>query len=133
MSVNDPIADFLVVLKNASLVGKEEVVTPFSKFKLNILEVLKKEGFIENYTHDKNKKNNKDNNITVKLRYHEKQPIIKDAKRVSRVGRRVYMNKYSMPDRQGNRVWFVSTSKGIFTALECKEKGIGGEILCYFE
>lgn len=129
MSVNDSIADFIVALKNSSVTRKVEVVTPFSKLKLDILKVLKKEGFVEDYTHDEGKKRN----IVAKLKYYGNEPAIKDVKRTSKVSRRLYMNKDEIPPREGNRVWVVSTSKGIMTTDECRQKSIGGELLFYVE
>jgi small subunit ribosomal protein S8 len=130
MSVTDPIADFVVAFKNASFSHRAEIVTPFSNMKMGILEVLKKEGFIEDYV---SKKEGKKSNITIKLRYFGSEPAVRDAKRVSKISKKVYIGKDAMPLREGNRIWIVSTSQGIMTATESKEKGIGGEILCYVE
>lgn len=130
MSVTDPIADFLVALKNASFSRKGEVVVAFSNVKAGILQVLKKEGFIEDYM---TKKEGKKSNIVVKLRYFGSEPAVREAKRASKISRKVYVGKNTMPLKEGNRIWIVSTSKGIMTSNECMEKGVGGELLCYFE
>lgn len=130
MSITDPIADFVVALKNASLSRRAEIVVAFSNVKMGILEVLKKEGFIEDYA---SKKEGKKSNITIKLKYFGSESAIRDAKRVSKISKKVYVGKDTMPLREGNRIWVVSTSKGIMTSDECKTKGIGGEILCYVE
>jgi len=130
MSITDPIADFVVALRNASCSRRSEVVVPFSSVKMGILQVLKKEGFIEDYS---SKKDGKKNNIVVKLRYFGNEPAIKDAKKISRISRKIYVGKDTMPLTEGNRVLIISTSKGIMTADGCKEKGIGGELLFYVE
>ena len=129
MSITDSIADFIIALKNSSVTRRVEIVTPFSKLKLDILKVLKKEGFIEDYTHNEGKKRN----IVVKLKYYGNEPAIKDAKKISKVSLRVYVNKDEMPQKVGNRVWIISTSNGIMTADESREKNVGGELLFYVE
>jgi small subunit ribosomal protein S8 len=130
MSITDPIADFVVALKNASFSHRTEIVIAFSNMKMGILEVLKKEGFIADYA---SKKEGKKSNITIKLKYYGSEPAIKDAKRVSKISKKVYVGKDTMPLREGNRIWIMSTSQGIMTSDAGKEKGIGGELLCYVE
>ncbi len=129
MSITDPIADLIVALKNASVTRRVEVVTPFSNLKLDILKVLKKEGFVEDYIHNKGKKED----IVVKLKYYGSEPAIKDAKKMSKVSRKMYVSKDEIPRREGNKLWVLSTSKGVMTADESREKGIGGEVLFYVE
>lgn len=129
MNITDSIADFLVALKNSSVIHKVEVVTHFSKFKLDILKVLKKEGFVEDYTYNEKEKRD----IVVKLKYYGNEPAIKDVKKISKVSRRVYVNKDKMSPIAGNRIWIISTSNGIMMADEGREKGIGGELLFYVE
>ena len=130
MSITDPIADFLVALKSSSVTNKAEVVTPFSNLKFDILKVLKKEGFVEDYIV---KSEGKKNNIVVKLKYFDKEPAIKDAKKVTKISKRVYMQRGEVPLSERNRIWVISTSQGIMTTDESKEKGLGGEVLCYVE
>lgn len=130
MSITDPIANFVVALKNASFSRKAEIVVSFSNMKMGILQTLKKEGFIEDYA---SKKEDKKSNIIIKLKYFGIEPAIRDAKKVSKISKKVYVGKDTMPVREGNRVWIISTSKGIMTSDECKEKGIGGELLFYVE
>ena len=130
MSVTDSIADFIVALRNASVSHKIEAITRFSNFKVDILKVLKKEGFIEDYT---TQNENKKGNIVIKLRYFGTEPAIRDAKKVSKVSKRAYVSKDKIPPKEGNRVWILSTSQGIMTADESRGKGIGGEVLFYVE
>lgn len=130
MSITDSLADFLVALKNSYSAHKIEMVTAFSKLKADILKVLKKEGFIEDYTV---KKESKKSDIIVKLKYFGSEPAVKDAKKISKISRRIYVNKDEIPSTEGNRVWIVSTSQGVMTSNESREKGIGGELLFYVE
>ncbi len=130
MSITDPIADFVVTLRNASCSRKAEIVVAFSNMKMAILQTLKKEGFIEDFS---SKKDGKKNDIVIKLKYFGSEPAIRDAKKVSRISKKNYVGKDTMPLTEGNRVWIISTSKGIMTSNECKEKGIGGELLLYVE
>lgn len=130
MSVSDSVADFLVALKNSSVTHKLEIIIAFSNFKVDILKVLKKEGFVEDYaTQTEGKKSN----IVVKLKYFGNEPAIKDVKKVSKISNRRYVRKDKIPTREGNRVWVISTSKGLMTTDESREKGIGGELLFYVE
>lgn len=130
MSITDPVADLIVALKNSSVTRRAEMVTAFSNFKIDILKVLKKEGFIEDYTAQNE---GKKGNIVVKLRYYGAEPAIKDAKKISKVSKRIYVSKDEMPPKAGNRVWIISTSKGVMTADDSREKGMGGELLFYVE
>lgn len=130
MSISDAVADLLVALKNSSVTHKAEIVTAYSNFKEGILKVLKKEGFIEEYTVNKE---DKKSNIVIKLKYFGTEPAIRDIKKVSKITKRVYVRKDKVPVREGNRVWIISTSKGIMTADEGKEKGLGGEVVFYVE
>ncbi|HIE44412.1 MAG TPA: 30S ribosomal protein S8 [Candidatus Omnitrophica bacterium] len=130
MSVSDPIADLLVSLKNASHAGRLEVVTSISKFKLSILKVLKQEGFIDDYRNTGGKKAN----IVIRLKFYDREPAIRDVRRISKPGRRVYVEKDEIPTSLGsNRVWIMSTSQGILTGEESSKRGVGGELICYVE
>lgn len=126
MSITDPIADFLVSLRNSSLRGKGNVITPFSKLKISILRILKAEGFIDDYILQEDK-------IIIKLKYYDREPAIRNVKRVSKPSWRIYVGKDQMPEEEGNRVWIVSTSEGIMNSKECNKNGIGGELICYVE
>src|SRR5205809_3832373 len=107
----------------------ETVVIPSSKIKLEIVRILKEEGYIANYAYNRD---NKQGAIQVTLRYAPgKQPVISAVARVSRPGCRVYANKGSIPSILGGMgICILSTSQGVLTGKQVQEKGIGGEVLC---
>ncbi len=129
MTMTDPIADLLTRVRNAIAAKHETVDIPSSKMKLEIIRILKEEGYVANYTVSEDKKQGV---IRVVLRYAPgKVPVISSLARVSRPGCRVYAGKDRMPTVLGGMgVCIVSTSQGLFTGKQAKEKGLGGEVLC---
>ena len=129
MSVSDPIADMLTKIRNASQVKHEKVDISASKMKLQIVKILKNEGYVKNF-----KKVTKDgvSNIRVFLRYDDNQsPVLHDIQRVSTPGRRVYCGYRNMPRVfNGHGVVVVSTSSGVITGKKATDKKIGGELIC---
>tara|TARA_B100001105_G_C22083677_1_gene311937 strand:+ start:191 stop:586 length:396 start_codon:yes stop_codon:yes gene_type:complete len=128
MSLTDPIGDMIARIRNGQMRFLENIQMPGSKLRENILKVLKEQGFISNYTvlSDKNKKN-----ITVNLKYDHGSPVIKEIKRVSKPGRRIYSSANSIPKIQnGLGISIVSTSKGVMTDYEARKQNVGGEIIC---
>ncbi|MGB9857115.1 MAG: 30S ribosomal protein S8 [Dictyoglomaceae bacterium] len=128
MTITDPIADMLVRINNANQRRKPTVDIPFSKLKLNITELLLKEGYIEKYEviGEEPKKV-----IRLYLKYVNKVPVIQGVKRVSKPGRRYYAGKDELPKVLGGLgIAIISTSKGIMTDREARALGIGGEVLC---
>ncbi|HOJ50025.1 MAG TPA: 30S ribosomal protein S8 [Spirochaetota bacterium] len=131
MAVHDVIGDMLVKLKNASLANKKDVKVRFSKAKLGILEVLKKQGYLEKVEVVEDEKNPNKKTINIELRFYNKKPVITDIKRISKPGRRVYSGVDEIPRiMNGLGVTVVSTSKGIMTGLEAKKLNLGGEVIC---
>ena len=129
MSFTDPIADMIARIRNANLRSLSSVSIPSSKFRAKILEVLKEEGYISDYKLllDKRKKGS----ITVNLKYNNGLPVIKEIRRVSKPGRRIYTKADSIPRIQsGLGIAIVSTSKGIMSDNDARLKNIGGEIIC---
>jgi len=125
--VNDPVADFLNRLKNASAIGKASVSVPFSNFKLAIAEKLKESGYVKSID-KKGKKVKK--TLDVALRYEEGRAAIQGVKRVSKPGRRVYKRSLEiMPVRYGHGSLFLSTPKGVMTDKEARKAKLGGEAL----
>ncbi len=126
--MTDPIADMLTRIRNAVMVEKTTVSIPYSKIKMAIAKVLKKEGFILD-CEKKGKKTKKV--IEVRLKYTEEGSKIRDLKRVSKPGQRIY-KKYDelFPVKQGFGIAILSTSKGIMSDKEAKKEGVGGEVLC---
>ncbi len=129
MALVDPIGDMITRIRNAQMRLLDKVVLPSSKFRVKILDVLKQEGYISNYKLLSGI-NNK-NNISVDLKYNNGLPVIKEIKRVSKPGRRIYARAESIPKIQnGLGLAIVSTSKGIMTDADARIKKVGGEIIC---
>lgn len=133
--MTDPIADMLTRIRNAQAVNKAEVIIPFSKMKMSIAEILIKEGFIESaeMAKETNRFDTEFSVIKVKLRYSKKDktPIIRQIKRISKPGRRVYLNHQQLPHVLGGiGIAIVSTSRGLMTNKDARLQKVGGEILC---
>ena len=129
MSFADPIGDMITRIRNAQLRALNNVTIPSSKFRAKILDVLKREGFISNYKPLSDHKNKE--SLLVDLKYNNGLPVIKEIKRVSRPGRRIYAKADSIPRIQnGLGLAIVSTSKGIMSDSDARTKNIGGEIIC---
>ena len=129
MAFVDPIGDMITRIRNAQMRSLSSVKIPGSKFRASILDVLKKEGYISDYKFLTDVKDK--NSLTVSLKYHNGNPVIKEIKRVSKPGRRIYAKADSIPIIQnGLGVAIVSTSKGIMSDNDAKNKNIGGEIIC---
>jgi|TARA_B110000977_G_scaffold167763_1_gene216552 small subunit ribosomal protein S8 len=129
MTLMDPIGDMFTRIRNAQLRLMPKVEMPSSNFRLKILEVLKGEGFITSY-HIEKKENNKVS-LTVDLKYYEGTPVIREIKRVSKPGRRVYSRATSIPRIQnGLGLAIISTNKGIMSDIEARKNNVGGEIIC---
>lgn len=127
MRINDPIGDMLARIRNASMRGKSTVITPASKLRGWVLDVLKEEGYIRGY-HDATDNGHKA--LEIELKYFDGMPAIKELKRVSTPGRRVYSGSQSIPPvRQGLGIAIVSTPKGVMTDARAKAENVGGEIL----
>ena len=129
MNLVDPIGDMLTRIRNGQMRSLNKIEIPFSNFRFKILDVLKKEGYIIDFylNEDKNKKKS----ITVLLKYYEGQPVIKEIKRVSKPGRRVYSKADSIPKvLNGLGVAILSTSKGVMSDSEAIKNNLGGEIIC---
>ena len=129
MTFVDPIGDMLTRIRNGQMRSLNKISIPFSVFRSKILEVLKKEGYIIDFKIDKNKDNQK--TIFVDLKYYEGQPVIREIKRVSKPGRRVYSRADSIPRvHSGLGVAILSTSKGVMSDVEATKNNLGGEIIC---
>ena len=129
MSFVDPIGDMITRIRNAQLRALNNVTIPGSKFRARVLDVLKREGYISNYKPLSDQKNKE--SLLVDLKYNNGLPVIKEIKRVSKPGRRVYVRATSIPKIQnGLGLAIVSTSKGIMTDEEARSQKVGGEIIC---
>ena len=129
MTFADPIGDMITRIRNAQLRTLYNVKIPSSKFRAKILEVLKQEGYISNYKLLSDSKNK--SSLIVDLKYHKGLPVIKEIKRVSKPGRRIYARADSIPKIQnGLGLAIVSTSVGIMSDNDARMKNVGGEIIC---
>jgi len=127
--MNDPIGDMLTRIRNAQMRGKSTVETPASKQRARVLDVLADEGYIRGYESTTGK--NGHPAFEISLKYYEGTPVIRELKRVSKPGRRVYLGVDSIPQvRQGLGVSIVSTSKGVMTDATARAQNVGGEVLC---
>ena len=129
MNISDPIADMLTRIRNASRARHTEVTIPASRTKLAIAEILKSEGFIEDFSAAQNGSRR---DITIKLKYVGKVPVVSGLKRISKPGLRVYASKTEIPRVLGGLgVVIVSTSQGIMTGAQARKSQLGGEVLAY--
>ena len=129
MSMSDPIADMLTRIRNAQMVQKVSVVMPASKLKTAIAEVLKAEGYIDNFAvRDAESKPQ----LEIALKYYAGKPVIEHIERVSRPGLRVYRGRDAIPQvMNGLGVAIVTTPQGVMTDRKARAAGVGGEVLCY--
>ena len=128
MPVTDFVADFLTVVRNASMAKKEKVTLPASNMTTKIAEILKEEGFVESI---KPFSEGSKRFIRIHLKYIRKRPAIQGLKRISKPGRRVYVANDEVPRVQGGLgVAIVSTSKGLLTDSQARKTKVGGELLC---
>ncbi len=128
MSMNDPISDMLTRIRNGQSSNKKIVSMPSSSAKKAIAEVLKNEGYIIDFELITE---NSIDNLVIQLKYHQGLPVIEDIQRSSRPGLRVYKNKEDLPQVLGGLgVAIISTSAGVMSDKEAREKGIGGEVIC---
>ena len=129
MSMNDPLGDMLTRIRNAQLRGKSTVSTPASKLRAWVLDVLTDEGYIRGY--EKATTDNGQGELVISLKYFEGTPVIREIKRVSKPGRRVYMGVKEIPSvRNGLGVSIVSTPKGVMSDANARAANVGGEVLC---
>jgi small subunit ribosomal protein S8 len=127
--MNDPIGDMLTRIRNAQSRGKNEVLTPASKLRAWVLDVLKDEGYIRGYEPTTSKAGHPE--LRIELKYFEGTPVIREIKRVSKPGRRVYMGVKDLPQvRQGLGVSIVSTPRGVMSDAHARAANVGGEVLC---
>ncbi len=129
MTLVDPIGDMFTRIRNGQMRNLSSVLIPASKFRSKILEILKTEGYINNFFFENNDDNKKV--IKVNLKYYEGTPVIKEIKRISKPGRRVYSRATSIPKIQnGLGMAIISTSQGVMSDIQARKNNIGGEIIC---
>ncbi|WP_298018983.1 30S ribosomal protein S8 [uncultured Parasphingopyxis sp.] len=127
MSMNDPISDMLTRIRNGQRARKDSVMTPASKMRARVLEVLQREGFIRGFSEEELGKHK---GLRIELKYFEGQPAIQHLQRVSTPGRRVYSGSKDLPRvRNGLGITIVSTPRGVLSDAEAREQNVGGEVL----
>ena len=128
MSMSDPIADMLTRIRNAQMVGHTEVAMPASRLKASIAQVLKQEGYIEDFAL---RESGPRKELRIGLKYYAGRPVIERLERVSKPGLRVYKGHEDIPRvMNGLGVAILSTSRGVMTDRKARADGIGGEVLC---
>ena len=128
MGMTDPVADMLTRIRNAQMVKQVEVKMPASKLKAAIANVLKDEGYIEDFAVSADGPMQE---LRIGLKYYADRPVIERIERVSRPGLRVYKNRHDIPRvMNGLGIAIVSTSRGVMTDRKARDTGVGGEILC---
>lgn len=128
--MTDPIADLLTRIRNAQQAGHASLVVPRSKIKLEIVKILKREGYVDGYIDDAEA--NHQGSIKVFLKYDGKEATIRGITRVSKPGRRVYVAREEVPRvRNGLGIAILTTSQGLLTDAQARHAGVGGEVLCH--
>ena len=129
MSMTDPIGDMLTRIRNGQQARKDSVLTPASKLRARVLDVLQREGYIRGYSDAEVA--GAQANLRIDLKYFEGQPAIQHVARVSKPGRRVYSGATELPRvRNGLGIVIVSTPRGVLSDAEAREQNVGGEVLC---
>lgn len=129
MSMSDPLGDMLTRIRNAQRAKKSEVVSPASRLRENVLEVLKKEGYIASY--EKSNVRQGIDELKIKLKYHEGTSVITEIYRVSTPGRRVYSSVKDLPRvYNGLGISIISTPSGVMSDHDARKANVGGEVLC---
>tara|TARA_X000001036_G_scaffold425905_1_gene452683 strand:+ start:1458 stop:1856 length:399 start_codon:yes stop_codon:yes gene_type:complete len=129
MTLTDPIGDMFSRIRNGQMRSLSSIDIPSSNFRKNILKILKEEGYIKDFFIEETK-NNK-SSLKINLKYYEGYPVIKEIKRISKPGRRVYSRATSIPRvMNGLGLAILSTPKGVMSDTEARKNNVGGEIIC---
>jgi small subunit ribosomal protein S8 len=127
MAVTDPLGDMLTRIRNGQRARKDSVLSPASKLRVRVLDVLQREGYIRGYSEEEM---GPAKGIRIELKYFEGQPAIKHVARVSKPGRRVYSGSQELPRvLNGLGITIVSTPRGVLSDAEAREQNVGGEVL----
>lgn len=129
MTMTDPLGDMLTRIRNGQRARKSMVTSPASKLRTNVLEVLKREGFIRSFSQREVRRGISE--IEIELKYHEGDPVIREISRVSKPGRRVYSGIKELPRvYDGLGISILSTPRGVLSDSEARDQNVGGEVLC---
>ncbi len=129
MAMSDPLGDMLTRIRNGQRVGKSKVRAPASKLRSNVLEVLKREGYIRGYRTTDQRAGVAE--LEIELKYHDGSPVIQEISRISRPGQRVYSKIKELPPYyNGLGITILSTPRGVMSDHEARAANVGGEVLC---
>jgi len=129
MAMTDPLGDMITRIRNGQRAGKTAVVAPASRFRSNVLSVLEREGYIRGYEQYEIRPGITE--LRIELKYFEGQPVIREIKRVSKPGRRVYSKITDLPKvYNGLGISILSTPRGVLSDAEARDANVGGEVLC---
>jgi small subunit ribosomal protein S8 len=129
MSFSDPVGDLLTRIRNAQKARLSSVQTPASKLRGNVLDVLKREGYIRDYSRSEEQAGMAE--FKVELTYHDGEPVIREISRISKPGRRVYSKIADLPRiYNGLGISILSTPRGVMSDTEARAANVGGEVLC---
>ena len=129
MTMTDPLGDMLTRIRNGQRAQKETILSPASKLRANVLDVLKREGFIRGFSEREVRPGISE--IEIELKYHEGDPVIREISRVSTPGRRVYSGVKDLPRvYDGLGISILSTPRGVLSDSEARDQNVGGEVLC---
>ena len=129
MTMTDPLGDMLTRIRNGQRARKSMVTSPASRLRTNVLEVLKREGFIRSFSQREVRRGISE--IEIELKYHEGDPVIREISRVSKPGRRVYSGIKELPRvYDGLGISILSTPRGVLSDSEARDQNVGGEVLC---
>jgi small subunit ribosomal protein S8 len=129
MAISDPVGDMLTRIRNAQMRSRSSVTTPASKLRERVLEVMKEEGYIRGYSRTDYQDGKSE--IEIELKYFDGKPVIRNLKRISKPGRRVYSSVDELPTvANGLGVAILSTPKGVMSDSQARRENVGGEVLC---
>ena len=129
MALSDPLGDMLTRIRNGQKAGKATIISPASKLRASVLDVLKREGYIRGYQQGDDESGRIE--LRIELKYHEGHPVIREISRVSRPGRRVYSKVAELPRvYNGLGISILSTPRGVMSDNEARAANVGGEVLC---
>ncbi len=129
MTMSDPLGDMLTRIRNGQRAHKSAIESPASRLRSNVLEVLRREGYIRGYSQSEMKTGISE--LRVELKYHEGEPVIRELHRVSKPGRRVYSKIKDLPRvYNGLGISILSTPQGVLSDSEARAANVGGEVLC---
>lgn len=131
MAMSDPLGDMLSRIRNGQRVGKSVVRAPASRLRSNVLEVLKREGYIRDFRVANEHRGASELELEIELKYNDGVPVIQEIARVSRPGRRVYSKIKELPRQYGGLgITILSTPRGVMSDQEARAANVGGEVLC---